>query len=153
MPNKYLRNKSSRKEWMSEQIDGLCFCSFTINSGNRSSNTGPSVVEISPGVFGIHVWLTPPMQRICPHSQLLPAPSHSQRILGKAEAASWSEWGSFLAWQWPLTWGGLSEKGQSIQPDLLSQDRTNKHREEIQKVPGHARLRWAACWGHQAGAI
>ena len=28
------------------------------------------------------------MQRICPHSQLLPAPSHSQSILGKAEAAS-----------------------------------------------------------------
>lgn len=40
---------------MSEQIDGLCFCSFTLNSGNKSSNSGPSVVEFSPGVFGIHV--------------------------------------------------------------------------------------------------
>lgn len=144
-------------EWTNWWVnDGLCLSSFTINSGSKSSNSGPSVAEFSPGVFGIHVWLTPPMQRICPHSQLLPALSHSQSILGKAEAVSWSEWGSFLAWHWPLTWGGLSEKGQSIQSDLLSQDRTNKHREEIRKVPGlqrHARLRWAACWGHQAGTI
>jgi len=45
------------------------------------------------------------------------------------------------------------KKKSSIQSDLFSQDRTNEHREEIQKVPGHTRLRWAACWGHQAGAI
>jgi len=31
---------------MSEQIDGLCFCSFTINSGNKSSKKKKKIWNI-----------------------------------------------------------------------------------------------------------
>lgn len=53
---------------MSEQVSEWMMLFYL--SSLRVVETGPSVVEFCPGVFGIHVPFKPPTQ-ICPYSWLL----------------------------------------------------------------------------------